>query len=82
MRTQPARGRSTGSLVAALALMALGAAALVVPASAQTSDEVPVLQLDGVVDPFVADYIEGGIERAQSDGDRRRPDRDRHARRS
>ena len=52
-----------------MALIALGATGLMTPAFAQTTDVVPVLQLDGVVDPFVADYVEGGIERAQSDGD-------------
>jgi membrane-bound serine protease (ClpP class) len=52
-----------------MALIALGATGLISPAFAQATDAVPVLQLDGVVDPFVADYIEGGVERAQSDGD-------------
>ncbi|HEY6566148.1 MAG TPA: nodulation protein NfeD [Actinomycetota bacterium] len=69
MRTQPARGRPVGRMVATLALTTLAACVLVAPAVAQINVEVPVLHLDGVVDPFVADYVEGGIERAQSDGD-------------
>ena len=47
-------------------LSALGASMLIVPAFAQATNSVPVLQLDGVVDPFVADYIEGAIDRAAS----------------
>ena len=68
MRTGHARGRSTRTLLAGMLLAAIGSAAVGSSAFAQTSDEVPVLQLDGVVDPFVADYVEGGIERATSAG--------------
>ena len=38
------------------------------------------LQLDGVVDPFVADYLEGGIARAADDGAAAVLLDDRHAR--
>ncbi len=67
METKPAkRGRSPGAIIGALFLTALGASMLIVPAVAQATNSVPVLQLDGVVDPFVADYIEGAIDRAAS----------------
>jgi membrane-bound serine protease (ClpP class) len=55
------------ALAAGLALA--GGLALAFPARAQSSaPEVPVLQLDGVVDPFVADYLQSSIERATGDG--------------
>jgi membrane-bound serine protease (ClpP class) len=60
------RALRLGVVAASIALglgLALGASA----ADAQT-DAVVRLQLDGVVDPFVADYLEGGIARAARDG--------------
>jgi membrane-bound serine protease (ClpP class) len=55
-------------LAVAAGLAVAGAVSLGVPAGAQASTEVPRLGLDGVVDPFVADYLQGAIERAASDG--------------
>jgi membrane-bound serine protease (ClpP class) len=57
------RGAAAILLVAMAATMLTGATA-----GAQASDEVPVLSLEGVVDPFIADYIENAIERASTDG--------------
>ncbi len=37
------------------------------PALAQTADAIVSLRLDGVVDPFVADYLRGAIEDANDD---------------
>jgi membrane-bound serine protease (ClpP class) len=69
MSTKIAGNRTAGSLTGAVAWMVLGVSILVsTPAFGQASNSVPVLQLDGVVDPLVADYIEGGIERAASSG--------------
>ncbi|MGZ5213194.1 MAG: NfeD family protein [Actinomycetota bacterium] len=38
------------------------------PTRAQTANPIVSLRLNGVVDPFVADYLRGAIERAESDG--------------
>jgi membrane-bound serine protease (ClpP class) len=38
------------------------------PAQAQAADTIMGLRLDGVVDPFVADYLRGSIEDANHDG--------------
>jgi membrane-bound serine protease (ClpP class) len=38
------------------------------PAQAQSTNPIVSLRLNGVVDPFVADYLRGAIERAKSDG--------------
>ncbi len=55
-----------------LALAALAASALTLVgqgAAAQTASPVVVeLRIDGVVDPFIADHIEGGIADAESEG--------------
>ncbi|MGZ8651187.1 MAG: hypothetical protein ACXWX5_03295, partial [Actinomycetota bacterium] len=37
-------------------------------AQAQTANAIVSLRLDGVVDPFVADYLRGAIEDANNDG--------------
>jgi membrane-bound serine protease (ClpP class) len=71
MRNGNGRGRTSRAtrivLVASLAVA--GGLALALPAHAQSSRAaVPVLQLDGVVDPFVADYLQSAIERAADDG--------------
>lgn len=54
----------------ALGCLAAGVAALVAgPASAQELDgSILQLRIDGVVDPFVADYVEGAIADAGDDG--------------
>jgi membrane-bound serine protease (ClpP class) len=38
------------------------------PAQAQATDPIVSLRLNGVVDPFVADYLRGAIEGAERDG--------------
>jgi membrane-bound serine protease (ClpP class) len=65
-----------GRAAARLAGLALGASLIGVvvfgqaPAHAQTSVPVIVsITLDGVVDPFTADYITSNVARAQADGD-------------
>ena len=60
-RTRPAR------VVLAACLAIGGALTLALPADAQSSAEVPVLHLTGVVDPLIADYLEGAIGRAAED---------------
>jgi membrane-bound serine protease (ClpP class) len=61
--------RALGVLLASLA--ALGASTQV--AQAQAVNQIPTtvlsLALEGVVDPFVANYIIRGIDRAEADGD-------------
>jgi membrane-bound serine protease (ClpP class) len=57
---------AVGVLLAATAL--LGASATASAASSDQRPRVVQLKLSGVVDPFVANYIRGGIARAQSDG--------------
>lgn len=53
----------------ALVLFAAGLAAASWPASAQEpGGPVVQLRLDGVVDPFVANYLEGGIAAAEDEG--------------
>jgi membrane-bound serine protease (ClpP class) len=70
MRNRP-RGRRiarVARLVLATAFLVTGLAGL---ARAQPADDAPVvvhLSLDGVVDPFTADYVEGAIARAADDG--------------
>jgi len=53
-------------LTIALALTVLGLIGLSAPSSAQSSGQGSILQLhlDGVVDPFVADYLVNGIQEA------------------
>ena len=70
MRNGNRRRRTARSTRIALAasLAVAGGLSLAAPAGAQASTEVPLLQLDGVVDPFVADYLQGAIERAADDG--------------
>ena len=53
-------------LTIALALTVLGLIVLSAPSSAQSSGQGSILQLhlDGVVDPFVADYLVNGIQEA------------------
>ena len=53
----------------AFVLFAAGLAAITWPAAAQDAgDPVLQLRLDGVVDPFVANYLEGGIAAAGDEG--------------
>jgi membrane-bound serine protease (ClpP class) len=54
----------------AMACLAAGVGGLVAaPASAQELEgAILELRIDGVVDPFVADYVEGGIADAQDEG--------------
>ena len=70
MRNGNRRRRTSRATRIALAasLAVAGGLSLAAPAGAQASTEVPLLQLDGVVDPFVADYLQGAIERAADDG--------------
>jgi membrane-bound serine protease (ClpP class) len=59
----------TGRIVRLVTGVALLAVALVGGvAGAQTSEQVVRLELTGVVDPLVADYLEGSIARAQDAG--------------
>jgi membrane-bound serine protease (ClpP class) len=55
--------------IAAGVLLILGVALRSTPATAQVNTEVRVLHLDGVVDPFIADHIEGQIEQADAAGE-------------
>jgi membrane-bound serine protease (ClpP class) len=62
--------RRTGQqMVTAILIAVTGAFVLAGTADAQdgSAEQVPVLDLDGVVDPFLADYIEHGIEMANGD---------------
>ena len=62
--------RRTGQqMVTAILIAVTGAFVLAGTADAQdgSAEQVPVLELDGVVDPFLADYIEHGIEVANGD---------------
>jgi len=62
------RARAFGVLLASLALLGIGMAG----ARAQVSEASPTvlsLELNGVVDPFVAPYVERGISQAEADGD-------------
>ena len=56
-------------MVTAILIAVTGAFVLAGTADAQdaSAEQVPVLDLDGVVDPFLADYIEHGIEAANGD---------------
>ena len=56
-------------MVTAILIAVTGAFVLAGTADAQdgSAEQVPVLDLDGVVDPFLADYIEHGIEVANGD---------------
>ena len=60
----------TARLAVATCLAVAGGLSLALPSGAQSSPEtgVPRLRLDGVVDPFVADYLQSAIERAADDG--------------
>jgi len=64
-------GRLTGAarLAVAACLVVAGGLSLALPAGAESSPRatVPWLQLDGVVDPFVSDYLQGAIARAAED---------------
>ncbi|MGZ8629578.1 MAG: NfeD family protein [Microbacterium sp.] len=64
MTTTP-KGHSA-RLAVAVTLVVLGLAGLSSPAAAQSSvaGSITRLQLDGVVDPFIADYLVGGIDEA------------------
>jgi membrane-bound serine protease (ClpP class) len=55
--------------IAAGVLLILGLALRSTPATAQVNTAVRVLHLDGVVDPFIADHIEGQIEQADAAGE-------------
>ena len=70
MRNGERRGRTSraAGIALGIALAVAGGLSLATSAGAQASTEVPLLQLDGVVDPFVADYLQGAIERAADDG--------------
>lgn len=62
--------RRTGQqMVTAILIAVTGAFVLAGTADAQdgSAEPVPVLDLEGVVDPFLADYIEHGIEVANGD---------------
>ena len=62
--------RRTGQqMVTAILIAVTGAFVLAGTADAQdgSAEQVPVLDLEGVVDPFLADYIEHGIEVANGD---------------
>src|SRR5712691_11902057 len=62
--------RKTRALVVLVAsLVALGAAITVAQAQAQRNGTVLSLTLNGVVDPFEANYIRSGIDKAEADGD-------------
>lgn len=63
--------RATRILVALALGLAGPIAGIAAVAGAQTSPSTTVLglTLDGVVDPFVADYLTRGIDRAAADGD-------------
>jgi membrane-bound serine protease (ClpP class) len=53
----------------AVACLALGAALAAVPAGAQElSDSILEVRIEGVVDPFVADYVQNAIADAQDEG--------------
>jgi membrane-bound serine protease (ClpP class) len=53
----------------AVACLALGAGLAAVPAGAQElSDSILEVRIEGVVDPFVADYIENAIADAEDEG--------------
>ncbi|MEX2203057.1 MAG: nodulation protein NfeD [Actinomycetota bacterium] len=53
----------------AVACLAFGAALTVVPAGAQElSDSILEIRIEGVVDPFVADYVENAIADAEDEG--------------
>jgi membrane-bound serine protease (ClpP class) len=56
---------SIGRVVAGVVMAAIGLTAQT--AAAQTTPEVVRLELEGVVDPLVADYLAGGIAQAQDD---------------
>lgn len=67
MRHPGRRTRATRLALAASLVVAAGLS-LARPATAQsTGTTIPRLQLDGVVDPFVADYLQGAIGRAAED---------------
>jgi membrane-bound serine protease (ClpP class) len=66
-RTRP-RSRAALAVIALLALCALGWVGTA-GAQAAPADTVVRLHLTGVVDPLVADYLEGAIDRAASAGD-------------
>ena len=71
MRNGYVRGRAprVARIVIAAGLALAGGLSLAFPAHARSAAAtVPVLQLDGVVDPFVADYLQSSIERAAGDG--------------
>jgi membrane-bound serine protease (ClpP class) len=75
MRIHGRRGHAGARLgtriaVASVVMLTLGAAGWSGTAAAQTSaDTVVRVHLDGVVDPLVADYLDGAIGRAASAGD-------------
>jgi membrane-bound serine protease (ClpP class) len=53
----------------AVACLALGAAFAAVPAGAQElSDSILEVRIEGVVDPFVADYVENAVADAEDEG--------------
>ncbi|HEY3211468.1 MAG TPA: nodulation protein NfeD [Actinomycetota bacterium] len=62
--------RKVRALVVLLAsLVTLGAGMSLARAQAQRTPTVLSLTLNGVVDPFVANYIRSGIDKAEADGD-------------
>jgi membrane-bound serine protease (ClpP class) len=53
----------------AVACLTFGGALAAVPAEAQElSDSILELRIEGVVDPFVADYVENAIADAEDEG--------------
>src|SRR6266540_4405447 len=61
--------RARALVVLLASLVALGAAMGVARAQNQRRETVLSLTLNGVVDPFVANYIRSGIDKAEADGD-------------
>lgn len=61
--------RNTRRVVGTVLVLSAIAAWTALPAAAQTADHAIVeLRIEGVVDPFVANYVRGGIERANEQG--------------
>jgi membrane-bound serine protease (ClpP class) len=67
MRNENATSRRTHRLVPFALIALAGVWAMTGSGAAQSASEVPVLHLDGVVDPFIADYVQEGVERAEAE---------------
>jgi membrane-bound serine protease (ClpP class) len=61
------KARASAVLLASVALLGVGMAGAV--AQAEPKPIVLSLKLNGVVDPFMASYVERGIDKANADGD-------------